>query len=477
MSWLTFFTLAEWGIRVVMIGVVLRRRLEPSTALAWLTIIFLQPTVGLVAYLFIGDNRLGRRRIIKYREAILPRRPDLGLDAWKSHIVRPLIAPSAMPVVRQAERITGMPILAGNDVELLGDTDNTIDRLIEDIDAAKHHVHMTYFIYRPDQTGQRVTEALVRARQRSVDCRLLVDAAGSRALLKHGQMVRTMRDAGIELHTAMPVAPFRQRFARIDLRNHRKLAVIDGTVGYTGSQNIVDADYGHKKAGQWIDLSGRFTGPIVGQLQSVFLEDWYFETDREPATEDIFPTLSSTGQMPAQTVPTGPAEDYETFHRVLLAAVNAAQRKLIITSPYLVPDHTTITALQLAAGRGVEVHLVLPDRSDKPVVDAAARAYFRSMLETGVHIHEYERGMLHAKTMTVDDDFALLGSSNLDIRSFRLNFEINVLLYGSQVVSELRFAQMRYIGDSHTVALDDWLRRPRWRDYTQGAAALLSPLL
>ncbi len=478
-SWLFIYGLFTWTIRVTMVMVILRRRFATATALAWLSLVFILPELGLIAYLLIGENRLGRIRSRIHKAVVMSMRTDQRLAYLHDHAVSPKIDPALQPVIRQAEHITGMPILADNRVELLGDTEQTIDQLVADIDAAQHHVHLLYYIYRPDEMGHRVAESLIAAAGRGVRCRLLADAVGSHHLFgfRNRRLVKRMRHHGVDVRRMLPASPLRRGLARLDLRNHRKLAVIDGHTAYAGSQNIVNPDYGHRRAGQWIDLTGRFTGPIVGQLQEVFLEDWAYETDITIEGPDIFPSLDPTGTTPAQAVPTGPTQESVTLLRVILAAINAAQRKIIITSPYLIPDEATILALAMAADRGVEVTIVVPLRSDHFLVSAAGRYYFEPLLDAGVRIYRYAPGLLHAKTITVDDAFALLGSSNLDVRSFYLNFELNILLYGQQVTREVRFAQMRYLAESTPIDADLWRRRPQPQRYLDAAAALLSPLL
>ena len=469
--------LVEWIIRLVMVPVILRRRFAPTTSLAWLSVIFFVPELGLIFYLLIGSPRLARRRVRLYRRAIRRFRSDTRLDSQQEHVLRPDIEAAHRPTILQAEQISGMPILGGNEVELMADNDQTIERLVADIDAAEHHVHLVYYIFVPDETGQRVGDALRRAVRRGVSCRLLADAAGSRAFFLRRSLARKLKEDGVEVHPALPVRLLRRRLQRLDLRNHRKLTVVDGRIAYAGSQNVVNVDYGHERAGKFVDLTARFTGPVVLQLQTVFLEDWLFETDQNLKTPDILPAPTVMGAIAAQAVPTGPSRESETLLRVTISAVNAARRRIIITSPYLVPDEPTLLALTMAAGRGVEVDLVIPQRSDHPLVNAAGRAYFDPLLEAGINIYLHKRGMLHAKTMTVDDSLALLGSSNFDIRSFYLNFELNVLLYGSRITQVLRFAQSRYISDSDRVELDQWRCRPLISRYLNSAASLLSPLL
>ncbi len=478
MSWLVLLNVLEWFIRIAMVLVILQRRLPPATSLAWLSIVFFQPELGILTYWLVGENRLAQKRVEQHRQMLAAMRSGAGSNGSPTSTAAPSAEdPRPIPVSRQAERLTGLPIIGGNDVRLIDDTDEMIRRLIDDIDAARHHVHLLYYIYVPDETGRRVADALLRAAKRGVTCRLLADAVGSRRLFNRKGLSHRLNAAGVRTVAALPAAPLRRRLARVDLRNHRKLAVIDGAVAYSGSQNIVNADYGHRRAGSWIDMSGRFTGPVVAQLQSVFLEDWAFETDEELRDQDVFPALTATGTMPAQAVPTGPSQVSVALPRIILAALNAAQQRIIITSPYLVPDQSTMLALMMAADRGVQVDLVIPFLSDHPVVSAAGRAYFDQLLDSGVNIYMHSPGMLHAKTMTVDDSVTLLGSSNLDIRSFYLNFELNVLMYGPQITELMRQAQVKYIHEARPIRPHLWRQRPKIHRLAESAAMLLSPLL
>ncbi len=477
--WLFLFAIAaaEWIIRIVMVAVILRRRFAPSTALAWLVLVMFLPELGLIVYLLLGVNHLGRRRAHSHRLAVSETRSKHTPDSLSRYATRPEIDPQQHNMIIQAERISGNPIVAGNDVELLPAADILCEKLTADIDAAEHHAHLLYYIFRPDEIGQRIGEALIRARKRGVACRLLADAAGSRALFR-SRLYRDLLSHGVEVHDMLPASLWRKKLARIDLRNHRKVAVIDGRIAYAGSHNAVSEDYGHKHAGKWVDLSGRFTGPVVAQFQQLFCEDWAFETDQTLHDHGyLFPRLEPTGEMAAQLVPTGPNHEGESFRRVLVAALAAAQRHIIMTTPYLVPDEPTLLALAMAADRCVKVDLIVPKTSDHPIVAAAGRYYYQTLLEAGVHIHTYNAGMLHAKTITVDDSFSLLGSANLDIRSFYLNFEVNVLLYGQQITQHLRFAQQNYLNQCDPIILSAWRKRPLIKQYAEGVASLFSPLL
>jgi cardiolipin synthase len=477
MSWWAIYEIAGWLVRLVMVVVIVRRHIMPVLGLAWLVLILAEPFIGVVLYLLLGTRQLGGRRARIHQQIVGEARTEPRMADMRAHMTRPVIEPEQRNMIVQAERISGNPIVAGNDFELIAEADDKVAQLVADIDAAQHHVHILYYIFRADAIGNQVIAALKRAARRGVTCRVLLDAAGSRSMFKRKGPAHALRQAGVEVVAALPVRLLRRKLARIDLRNHRKIVVVDGRVGYTGSHNIVVEDYGHKWAGKWVDLSTRFTGPIVAQMQMVFIEDWYFETDKHLSSEDLFPGLQPTGEIAAQAVPTGPSHEAETFRRVVIAALNSAQHQILMTTPYLVPDEPTILALAMAADRGAEVTIVLPARSDHPLVAAAGRSYYELLLDAGVSLYRYRSGMLHAKTITVDHAFALLGSANLDIRSFYLNFEINLLLYGPQITNYLRFAQHRYLAESDPIVLEEWRKRPATKQCIDNAAALLSPLL
>jgi len=467
------YVISEWTIRIAMLVVITRRR-RPSSAQAWLLLIFFLPWPGFLLYLIIGQNRLPRHRLERHAR-LLEELRSLG-RRFQHHpsILRPKLTGEARTAVALAERLGNLPILSGNDFELIPDTDAFIDRLIADIDTAEHHVHLLFYIFAPDRTGLRVTRALKRAVRRGVKCRVLVDAAGSRALVRrHGARLRKV---GVQVHEALPVSFFRRRAARIDLRNHRKLAVIDGRVAYTGSQNIVNADYG-KRDLIWRDLMARLTGPIVLELQVVFFDDWSIETGELLDAARVFPEPQLTGGAAAQVLPSGPNYPTENYQRLVVAALHAARQRVTITTPYFVPDATFMQAIETAVLRGVEVEMIVPRRCDQILVGLATRAYFSDLLEAGVDLHLHERGLLHAKTMTVDDEIAFFGTSNFDIRSFALNFEINLVFYGVEEAAAMRAVQDWYIGESSTLTHESWGERSAARRVLENIAKLFSPLL
>jgi cardiolipin synthase len=368
-----------------------------------------------------------------------------------------------------------LPVVDGNSICFYSDTNVVIDRLVAEIDAAQNHVHLLFYIFRDDEVGRRVAEALVRARRRGVACRVLADGVGSRVLFR--RLAPELRRHGAEVHPVLPVNLLRRPLARLDLRNHRKLAVIDGRVAFAGSQNIVEASYGHRRAGRWHDVMGRIAGPVVHDFQEVFLEDWFHETDELLEGPELYPAIEPQGPVAMQVVPTGPDLPTEAFQALLVEAIFMARRRVVITSPYFIPSDATVLAMRLAVLRGVTVSLILPKHSDHRLVDAAGSFYWESLMHSGVNVYLYYAGMLHAKTLTVDDEFAMFGSANYDIRSFDINFELNVLLEDQQAVAELYSLQSHYMELSTLATFDDGPSRTWGGRLKANLAKLFSPLL
>lgn len=469
--WAWIFFGSEWAIRLAMVVVVPFRR-TPAAAKGWLLLIFFEPWVGLLLYLLIGRARLPRERreqLARLPTAMAKVAERLANDPDVFH---PEVGPALSQAVILAENLGGMPILGGNAVELLVDYDNTIARLAADIDRAKNHVHLLFYIFADDHATVPVVEALGRAAARGVRCRVLADAIGSRPGL------RTLRPKlaalGVAVHALLPIRLVPWRKARLDLRNHRKIAVIDGRVGYTGSQNLVGADF---KGSVYEDLMARVTGPVVLDLQYVFATDWFLETDEVLDGESEFPSPELAGGAPAQALASGPDFPTQNNQRLIVALVHGARRRVVLTTPYFIPDEPLLQAMQTASLRGVEVHLVVSEKGDQLVVSLAQASYYEDLLEAGVLVHLYRGKFLHAKHLSVDDSVALIGTSNLDIRSFALNAEVMLMIYDRGVTAQLAAEQERYFANSRLMSLAEWRRRPFGRKVAQNLARLLSPLL
>jgi cardiolipin synthase len=464
-----------WVIRLGMVPVVLRRQMAPGASLAWLGIVFWHPYIGLGLYMLVGESRLGPRRAAMHREITLRFRDPKRHPDRHQHEIQPQIDPQYQPMVLQAQTIAGLPVLGGNSIEFQPDTHLLIDGLVADIQAAKTTVHLLYYIFCNDQTGRRVAEALMEASRRGVKCRVLADGMASRAIFHRHGLARQLREQGVQAVPALPVAPIRRGLGRMDMRNHRKMSVIDERIAWIGSHNLINPDYGGRRGNPWFDVTARCRGPIVGELAMVFAEDWAFETGEEVATVSEWTQIDS--DVLAQAVPSGPTSPHTRYRQLLLAAIQCSRRELIITTPYFVPDEPTVLSMVMAAQRGVNVKLILPKTPDHLFTAAAGRAHFQALLEANVAIHLYRPGLIHSKTATVDDAFCLFGSANVDVRSFNLNFELMLVLYGQGITQTLRDIQKSYLAQSEAVDADQWRQRPIVRQYTDQAISLLSPLL
>jgi cardiolipin synthase len=469
----------HWLIVIGLTVRVIMRRPPVGVSLGWLAVIFSVPFVGAFIYLLFGEKRLGRRRMRRIRASIG------GLTDWQSVLkaqyppVHSEVGLLGEPLLRQAETVTGFPASGANHLELLDRSEPTFDRIIADIDAAKSRIHLAFYIW---QDGGRVTDivdALVRAAERGVQCRALADALGSKAFLE-GESARRLRAAGIELVAALPTGVLRTLFARADLRNHRKIVVIDDHIAYSGSQNLVDPRLFRRDlgVGEWIDAMLRLEGPAAAALDGVFRFDWAVETDTE--LESVPPTLAvgtAAGGSIVQVVPSGPDVRPEAIHWSLLTAIYAAREELVLSAPYFVPDESILTALITAALRGVAVTLIVPARNDSVLVRYASVAHYDELMAAGVRIARFEGGFLHTKSLTVDSDISLFGSVNLDVRSLWLNLEISLFVYDRDFSRQLRLLQESYLRDADWVDPAVWRRRPARSRFVANTCRLLGPVL
>jgi cardiolipin synthase len=470
--WAWTFFLGEWAIRLTMLVVIPFRR-TPAAAKGWLLLIFFEPWIGLLLYVLIGRARLPRWQ--REQLAKLPEAMRHVVSRLTNHpnVFHPEVGPALAQAVTLAENLGQSPILGGNAVELLADYDGTIARLAADIDRATHHVHVQFYIFADDRATAPVVDALIRAAARGVRCRVLADAIGSRIGLRTLRLKLTA--AGVGIHEMLPVQLLPWRKARVDLRNHRKIAVIDGQVGYTGSQNLIEAEF--KKGVSNVELMVRVTGPVVLELQYVFAADWFLETNEVLDGEAEFPGPTIAGQVPAQVLPSGPAFPTQNNQRLIVALIHGAEKQVVLTTPYFIPDEPLLQAMQTAVLRGTAVHLIVSATGDHPVVAFAQESYYEELLEAGVQIHIYRTNFLHAKHLSIDDSVAVIGTSNLDIRSFALNAELMLMTYDHDVAAQLAAEQGRYFENSTLLTLAAWKQRPFGRKLAQNLARLLSPLL
>jgi cardiolipin synthase A/B len=470
---------------VIRVGLSLRiigRRRPPSVTMAWLMVVLILPFVGALIYLLIGENRLGEKRARRataihdyYHRWQASLRERAGEVDWSERLAE------LKPLSRQVQNVVGFPILSGNDLLLLTDYPSIFESLIADINAARESCHLQFYIWFEGGLVDEVVAALIRAEQRGVSCRIMADAVGSKLFLR-GNKAAELRRAGVEIITLLPVSLFRMLYRRIDLRNHRKIVVIDHEIAYTGSQNMVDPRYFKqgRGVGQWIDVMIRMQGPAVEAMSGTFFEDWHIETGKgreviEQSSGTLLP--AEQGEIPVQVVPSGPAFRPQAIHQLLLTMLYSARRELTITTPYFVPDESIKMALLSAAQRGVAVTIIVPASVDSMLVRHASRAVFDELLVAGVAIAQFHGGLLHTKSIVVDEEFCSVGSVNLDMRSFWLNFEISLFVYDAEFTADFRSLNAGYLERSELLDLDAWLTYPTRHRFLENVTRLLGPLL
>lgn len=455
--------LVDAAIRVgALLIVPINRR--PQTATAWLLAIFLIPYVGFILFLLLGNNKLPRKRRAKQEQI---NRMILESSEGIDEVLPDSDWPNGLANAVTLNRALGaMPLVGGNTASLLYDYEESLTAMTDAVGTARKSVHVEFYILALDPTTAPFFDALEAAVARGVTVRVLLDHLASRGYPSYRATKKRLTSAGVEWRLMLPVQPLRGKYQRFDLRNHRKLVVIDGDLAFTGSQNMIDSTYDKPKnlrAGlHWKDLMVRFEGPIVAGINALFMSDWYAETDELLLRENTAPRAEKPPQLvEAQVVPSGPAFTGENNLRLFNSLLYAAQERIIITSPYFVPDESMLYAITTAAQSGIEVQLFVSEVADQKVVYHAQRSYYEQLLRAGVRIWLYEKPtVLHAKHFTIDDEIGVIGSSNMDMRSFSLNLEISVMVHGRHFVDELRKLEQQYREHSRELDLDEWLARP-----------------
>lgn len=472
---------ADLAIRIGFSLRVIMRKRAPSVSFAWLAVILMIPFGGALIYLLLGEYRLGERRagrLAKDRPVLREwsgALRDIPAIDWQG------INPACQPLDLQILTTTGMPTMPGNRLELIDTADRFFSLLLDDIHRARSSCFLEFYILDEDGRMDELIKALLAARQRGVACRVLLDAIGAKRFLR-SHAAKRLRKGGVEVVAALPAGLIRALFVRIDLRNHRKIAVIDGEIAYTGSQNLVDPRFFKQEdgLGEWVDAMVRITGPVVELLAATFLFDWLLEHGQSPTKyrgiTGIRP-VAPAGEALVQLAPSGPGYGEDTIHNLLLTAIYAARLELILTTPYFVPDNAILAALRSAAQRGVAVTIIIPEKNDSRLVHYASRARFDALSQAGVRIMAFHGGLLHTKSITVDNNFCLLGSVNLDMRSFWLNFEMTLVIYDHNFTDRVRGLQHRYLAQAREHDAAAFAARPYRQRFLENVALLLGPLL
>jgi cardiolipin synthase A/B len=480
-NWLPYGAfLVDLLIRVGLSVRVVKRRLPVGVSLAWLSVILVLPYVGAVLYLLVGEYRLGPRRArrsLAYKQS----RSSASHKGIAHKLDPTALPPEAGAIAQLASTTLDAQVLSGNRLQLLDNADTAFPVLIADIEQAKRTCFLEFYIWSNGGVADKVGEALIRAAQRGVKCLVLVDAMGSKGFLR-SQQAKEMRQNGVRVEAAMQAGLLRLLLVRPDLRMHRKIGLIDGQFGYTGSLNLADPLYFKKEAGvgQWVDALVRVEGPAVDEMAEVFREDWYLETGDLLEDQLLLNKQTSEhqpGNARVQVMPTGPDEHVEAIEQVVLMALYCAKREVVLTTPYFVPSESLLTALLSAASRGVSVTLIVPAKVDSKLVKFASRANQTDLLKAGIHVAQFKGGLLHTKSITVDDTISLFGSLNLDPRSFRLDLEITLGIYDAEFTSSLRRLQQVYLDKSDFLDLPTCKARTSLELFAEDTTRLVGPIL
>jgi cardiolipin synthase len=453
----------------------LRPHREPASRLAWIIAVLALPVVGVLLYLLLGEARIsaGRRNRGREINARLPR-PQGNCDCPVDRVGGAHWAPFAL-----ASTVNRLDPTCGNSARLAADSNAAVDEMVADVDAACETVHACFYIWLADHNGLKLKDAFVRAAQRGVQVRLLADALGSRRLIRSDHW-REMCEGGCGVRVALPVGnPLWTAIrGRVDLRNHRKLMVVDNCIAWCGSQNAADPEFRVKpRYAPWVDVMSRWQGPAARQCQYLFVSDWIAEGGDEISGLLSGQAPEGDGPVMAQVLGTGPTVEFDAMPGCFSELIHSAREELVVTTPYFIPDEQLLFALTSAGRRGVRTLMLFPKRNDSRIVAAASRSYYKDLIDAGVEVHEFRPGLLHAKTMVVDRRVGLIGSANLDRRSFELNFENNILFDDRGFAAELRARQDEYLAQCDRVTREDVACYGIARRLWQNLLATLSPML
>lgn len=477
--WVVLVFIVDIVIRVTAIIVVPRNR-RPTAAMAWLLAIYFIPIIGVFLFLLIGNPRLPRKRRRKQErinDYIHDTSASLDFGTLRPH------APSWFTSLVTLNRNLGaMPLAGDNAAHLIPEYQESLDAMADAIREAERFVHVEFYILQADAATDNFFRALEEVAARGVTVRVLLDHWANRGKPFYKRTLKRLTGMGAQWHLMLPVQPLRGKYQRPDLRNHRKLLVVDGRVAFTGSQNVTASTYNLRKnikrGLHWVDLMARIEGPVVASVNAVFLSDWYSETD-EVLTEqiDLFDVTSGPGDLDCQIIPSGPGFEFQNNLKLFAGLLYAAQRKIIVVSPYFVPDEAMLLAITTACQRGIHVELFVSEEGDQAMVYHAQRSYYEALLRAGVKIWMYKKPfILHTKSLTIDDEVAIVGSSNMDMRSFGLNMEISMLVRGEEFVRQMRIVEDMYRSLSRELTLEEWEKQPLRSTVLDNLARLTSAL-
>lgn len=461
MAWTGF--IAHWLLVAATTFRIIFKRRAVGVSVAWLLVIYILPLLGVLLYFMFGEYNLGKKRALRSQKMLTHYENWFRqLRACSKHTPQHL-GFHVRPIHQLSMQRMGIPCLTSHDLELLHTSDAIFERILDDVNHAQKSINAEFYIWEPGGYADKIAKGLIKAKHRGVKVSLLLDAVGSRSFF-NSQWPEVFKQSGIDVREALKVTPLRALLRRLDLRLHRKIFVIDNRIAYTGSMNMVDPAYFKQDSGVglWIDVMTRIQGPASALLNCIQSWDWEIETGHRR-----FPNLPNCSidskhkhaSHTLQIIPSGPGMPDDLIHQVLLLSIHHAQKSIIITTPYFVPSEQLLFALVTTAQRGVEVSLIIPDKNDSVMVEWASRSFFTELLNAGVHIYRFYDGLLHTKSVLIDEEYCLIGSVNLDMRSLWLNFEVSIASDDPDFCRSVYCLQKKYLESSVKIEKEEWEER------------------
>ncbi|GAB6991253.1 cardiolipin synthase [Paenibacillus pini] len=464
-------------LTVISLGfIIFMENRNPSTTISWILLLALMPVVGLIFYFLFGQNYFKKRKFDKKAEQDFKTFDRYAMRSIRMHQDLSHFSPSQQQLLHLSQRLARTPISFASHSKVLTNGKETFSTLLQELEKAKHHIHMEYYIYRADDIGTRIQQILIEKAREGLKVRFMYDAWGSMQLPK--SFLQSMIDAGIQV-TAYGSSKTLFFSSRVNYRNHRKIVVIDGTIGFIGGLNVGDEYLSRSAAyGFWRDTHMVVKGEAVRTLQIIFLRDWHYMTNEKILEAEYFsPVQEEQGTGGVQIIPSGPDNDRRVLKNIFFSMITSAQKSVWLATPYFIPDEDILTSLRVAAMSGLDVRILFPAKPDKWLPFLASHSYFPTLLEAGVKIYEYEKGFLHSKLLIVDGEIATIGTANMDMRSFHLNFEVNALLIHTESVQRMVSDFERDLKYTKLVSKDHLNDKRIYERFLESLARLLSPLL
>lgn len=454
------------------ISVMLLENRNPIKSLSWILVLVFLPVLGLFFYILFGQDYRKRKIISRKSIQRITSRPCAAINI--KNIDKENIDKSYLKLIHLLKRNSESSAYISNKIKVYAEGDEIFRSIFEAIESAKNHIHIEFFIFKNDKISNQLRELLIKKSREGVRVRMIYDYVGSFNLPK--SYIQSLQVAGVYVNAFLPLR-LRLRRSKINYRNHRKLIIIDGLVGFTGGVNIADRYIYGNKLGKWRDTVVRIEGPGVHAIQKLFLIDWYFVEQKVITEEKYFPKPKTYGKNLVQIVASGPDTDWESIMQGMCMAIMSAKHYVFIHTPYFMPNEIVNSSIQMAALSGVNVQLMIPEQSDARLTDLSTSSYLQGMMEAGVRVFKYQKGMLHSKTIVIDDFISIVGTSNIDERSFKQNFEVNAFIYDEKTALEMKELFMDDLEFCKELNLIEWNNRKRKEKLKESFARLFSPLM